>query len=361
MDALGKLAGSVAHDFNNLLGVISGYAELLEAKLGHDARYGHYCSKVIEATQRSSGLTRQLLTFSRKEPSRTLVLDPNQALRELAGMLSRLIGEDIEIKVDLRSRGSIVIDRTHFEQIIVNLAVNARDAMPHGGQLVIETDNRMGPAPAEQPYLVIQIRDTGEGMDEETKLHAFEPFFTTKPIGRGTGLGLATVYGIVKECEGEISIESTPGQGTQISILLPIAPQTGDTGNFHERIAFRRETGNILLVEDEIEILNNNAELLRSIGYCVRCAGSGQEALELVPEIPKLDLVITDVVMPEMNGREFADRLLQIRPQTKVLFVSGYADEVLLQAGISTLSTPFLPKPFSLKQLDFKVQELLTV
>ncbi|HEV3036682.1 MAG TPA: PAS domain S-box protein [Candidatus Angelobacter sp.] len=361
MDALGRLAGSVAHDFNNLLGVISGYAELLEAKLGHDGRYGRYCSKVIEATQRSSGLTRQLLTFSRKEPSRTLVLDPNHALRELAGMLSRLIGEDIEIKIDLRSRGSIVIDRTHFEQIIVNLAVNARDAMPHGGQIVIETDNQTGPAPADLPCLVIRLRDTGEGMDEGTKLHAFEPFFTTKPVGRGTGLGLATVYGIIKECAGEISIESSPGKGTQVSILLPLALQTDDVNNSSEGISVRKEGGNILLVEDELEFLHNNAQLLRSIGYSVRCAGSGQEALELVPEIPQLDLVITDVVMPEMNGREFADRLLQIRPHTKVLFVSGYADEVLLQAGVSTLSTPFLPKPFSLRQLDFKVQELLTV
>ncbi|HYK91608.1 MAG TPA: PAS domain S-box protein, partial [Acidobacteriota bacterium] len=360
MDALGRLAGGVAHDFNNLLGVISGYAELLEAKLGHDDRYGRYCSKVIEATQRSSGLTRQLLTFSRKETNRAVFLDPNQALRELAGMLSRLIGEDIEIKVDLRSRGSIVIDKTHFEQIIFNIAVNARDAMPHGGQLTIETDNQTGPAPAEVPCLAIRIRDTGEGMDEETRVHALEPFFTTKSSGRGTGLGLATVYGIVKEREGEIGIESTPGQGTQISILLPLAPQTDDAAS-SGAIAVRKGGTNILLVEDELEILHNNAELLRSIGYSVRCAGSGQEALELVPGIPQLDLVIADVVMPEMNGREFADRLLQIRPQTKVLFVSGHGDEVVLQAGISIPSTPFLQKPFSLKQLDFKVQELLTV
>jgi PAS domain S-box-containing protein len=360
MDALGRLAGGVAHDFNNLLGVISGYAELLEAKLGHDDRYARYCSKVIEATQRSSGLTRQLLTFSRKEANRAVLLEPNQALRELAGMLSRLIGEDIEIKVDLRSRGSIMIDKTHFEQIIFNIAVNARDAMPHGGQLVIETDNQAGPAPAAVPCLAIRIRDTGEGMDEETRLYAFEPFFTTKPPGRGTGLGLATVYGIVKECEGEISIESMPGQGTQISILVPLASQADDATN-SEAIALRKDGRNILLVEDELEILHNNAELLRSIGYSVSCAGSGQEALELVPAIPQLDLVITDVVMPEMNGRELADRLLQIRPQTKVLFVSGHADEVLLQAGISIPSTPFLQKPFSLKQLDFKVQELLTV
>jgi PAS domain S-box-containing protein len=361
MDALGRLAGGVAHDFNNLLGVISGYAELLEAKLGHDDQYGRYCSKVIEATQRSSGLTRQLLTFSRKEASREVLLKPNQALRELAGMLSRLIGEDIEIKVDLRSRGAIVMDKTHFEQIIFNIAVNARDAMPHGGQLVIETENQPGPAPAEIPCLAIRIRDNGEGMDEQTRIHAFEPFFTTKPTGRGTGLGLATVYGIVKEREGEISIESSPGKGTQISILLPLVPQAGDAGDSDGALVFCKGSGHILLVEDELELLDTNAELLRSIGYSVRCAGSGTEALELIPDIPQLDLVITDVVMPKMNGREFADRLLQMRPQTKVLFVSGHTDDVVLQAGISTLGTPFLQKPFSLKQLGFKVQELLAV
>jgi len=361
MDALGRLAGGVAHDFNNLLGVISGYAELLETKLGHEDHYGRYCTKIIDATQRATGLTRQLLTFSRKEISRPAPLRPNQALRELAGMLSRLIGEDIEVKVDLRSRGVIVIDKTHFEQIIFNIAVNSRDAMPHGGKLIIETENQTGPAPLEIPYVAIRIRDTGEGMNEETRLHAFEPFYTTKAMGRGTGLGLATVYGIVKEREGEISIESIPGKGTQISILLPIVPQIENTDDSDVTPTLRNGSGNILLVEDEVELLDANAELLRSIGYSVRCAGSGPEALDLIPEIPELDLVITDVVMPKMNGREFADRLLQMRPQTKVLFVSGHADDVVLQAGISTLGTPFLQKPFSLRQLGFKIQELLAV
>ncbi len=360
MDALGRLAGGVAHDFNNLLGVISGYAELLEAKLGSHDQFGRYCAKVIEATQRCSGLTQQLLTFSRKQASRNVLLDPNEELDELAGILSRLIGEDIEVKVDLRSHGSVLIDKTHFEQIIFNIAVNARDAMPHGGQLCIETDNYTGLGPAGAPWLAIRIKDTGEGMDEETKLHALEPFFTTKPLGRGTGLGLATVYGIVKECEGEISIESSRGRGTQITILLPLA-QREEPDSGEGEIISRKVGGNILFVDDELEILQNNAALLRSIGYSVQCAGSGPEALKLVTEIAELDLVITDVVMPEMNGREFADRLLQIRPQTKILFVSGYADEVLRQAGISILSTPFLPKPFTLKQLDFKVQKMLMV
>jgi two-component system cell cycle sensor histidine kinase/response regulator CckA len=361
MDALGRLAGGVAHDFNNLLGVISGYAELLEAKLGHDDQYRRYCAKIIEATQRSSGLTQQLLTFSRKEISRAVPLRPNETLRELAGMLSRLIGEDIEIKVDLRSRGAILIDKTHFEQVIFNIAVNARDAMPHGGQLVIETDNQTGPAPEEKPYVAIRIRDTGEGMDEQTRIHAFEPFYTTKTVGHGTGLGLATVYGIVKEREGEISIESSPGKGTQITILLPVILQMEHGDNQDEAPILNQAGGQILLVEDEMELLDSNAEFLRSIGYSVRCASSGPEALELIAEIPQLDLVISDVVMPNMNGRQFADLLLAARPNTKVLFVSGYPDEVVLQTGIPTRSTPYLQKPFSLKQLGFKVRELLAV
>jgi CheY-like chemotaxis protein len=198
-------------------------------------------------------------------------------------------------------------------------------------------------------------------MDEETRTHAFEPFFTTKSIGRGTGLGLATVYGIVQQCGGEISIDSQPGKGAQITILLPrvLHSETAEDHPHSPKLA--QGSGHILMVEDESELLDANAEFLRSIGYSVSCAGSGPEALELIAEIPRLDLVISDVVMPRMNGREFADRLLEMRPNTKVLFVSGYADDVVLLTGISTLGTPYLQKPFSLKQLGYKVQELMAV
>ncbi len=367
MEALGRLAGGVAHDFNNLLGVIGGYAELLEGTLGRDENYKRYCAKIIETTQRASGLTRQLLTFSRKEITRPAPLKPDQAIRELASMLSRMIGEDIEMSLDLHARGTVVIDKTHFEQIIFNIAVNARDAMPSGGQLFIETEDVVRPAPdasgnsTEMRYALIRIRDTGVGMDEETCAHAFEPFFTTKSIGRGTGLGLATVYGIVQQCGGEISIESQPGQGAQITILLPVGVNVETAEDHSHSPKLAQGSGHILMVEDEAELLDANAEFLRSIGYSVSCANSGPEALELVAEVPQLDLVISDVVMPRMNGREFADRLLEMRPNTKVLFVSGYADDVVLLAGISTLGTPYLQKPFSLKQLGYKVQELLAV
>ena len=216
MEALGRLAGGVAHDFNNLLGVIGGYAELLESKLEKTEGLRRYCDKIIDTTQRASGLTRQLLTFSRKEIVRPVPLQPTQALTELTAILPRLIGEDIELLVNLRSTGTVVIDKTHFEQIVFNIVINSRDAMPGGGQILIETEDVLRPVLTATgsvdigQYVAIRIRDTGVGMDEETRLHAFEPFYTTKEVGRGTGLGLATVYGIVQACQGEITIESSP-------------------------------------------------------------------------------------------------------------------------------------------------------
>src|SRR5947209_5121164 len=367
MEALGRLAGGVAHDFNNLLGVIGGYDELLEATLGRDDNYKRYCSKIIETTQRASGLTRQLLTFSRKEITRPAPLKPDQTIRELTSMLSRMIGEDVEMDLNLRANGRVVIDKTHFDQIIFNIAVNSRDAMPAGGELFIATENVVRPVQdasgnhVDMAYIQIKIRDTGIGMDEETRAHAFEPFYTTKSVGRGTGLGLATVYGIVQQCGGEISIESKLRHGTQITILLPAAANVENPEDQPSSLKLAQGSGHILMVEDEAQLLDANAEFLRSIGYSVTCAGSGPEALELLADLSPLDLVISDVVMPRMNGREFADRLLEMRPSTKVLFVSGYADDVVLLAGISTLGTPYLQKPFSLKQLAYKVQELLAV
>lgn len=365
MESLGRLAGGVAHDFNNLLGVIGGYAELLEAKLGAHDHYRRYCGKIIETTQRASRLTLQLLTFSRKEITRPTPLRPDHIINELSGILPRLIGEHIELVVDPCSVGTVVMDKTHFEQVIFNLVINARDAMPGGGRVLIETEDVFRPSLSSGGnmdighYVAVRVRDTGNGMDEETLLHAFEPFYTTKDKGRGTGLGLATVYGIVQQCHGEIAIDSKPGHGTQINILLPVVgdlePVTADASAGE----LARGKGSILLVEDEIALREANAEFLTSIGYSVMCAASGPEALSMAREAGEIDLVISDVVMPRMNGREFADQLLQVRPATKLLFVSGYADDVVLQAGISMNGTPFLQKPYSLKQLGSKVNELL--
>lgn len=366
MEALGRLAGGVAHDFNNLLGIIGGYAELLESKLGSDQNCRRYCSKILDTTERAGALTRQLLTFSRKGIVRPLALRPDQAICELNSILPRLIGEDIELVLSLRSGGTVMMDKTHFEQIILNIVVNSRDAMPFGGQLVIATEDVFRPsrsnpgAVGDGHFVAIDVRDTGIGMNQEARAHAFEPFYTTKDVGRGTGLGLATVYGIVQQCKGEITIDSEPGRGTSISILLPAVPELEPDTAPQAPSELQAGTGTILLVEDEAALRNANAEFLTSIGYSVVCAGSGPEALAAAAEADRIDLVITDVVMPKMNGREFADRLLELRPDTKVLFVSGYADDVVLRAGVSMQGTPFLQKPFSLRQLGSTVSELLT-
>jgi PAS domain S-box-containing protein len=367
MEALGRLAGGVAHDFNNLLGVIGGYAELLESKLEKNEMFARYCGKIIETTQRASGLTRQLLTFSRKEIVRPTPLQTGQALQELTAILPRLIGEDVELSVNLRAHGTVVLDKTHFEQIIFNIVINSRDAMPAGGQIFIETEDVLRPVLAPSgnvtigQYVAIKIRDTGVGMDEETRLHAFEPFYTTKELGRGTGLGLATVYGIVQQSHGEIAIESSPRKGTQVTILLPATLSDAPLAGEEPYQDIKRGQGNILLVEDEPELRSVNAEFLSSLGYAVTCAGGGPEALEMLHTAGSIDLVITDVVMPKMSGREFAEQLLQLRPNTRLLYVSGYPDDVVLQKGISMHGMLYLQKPYSLKELAGKVQTLMAI
>lgn len=365
MEALGRLAGGIAHDFNNLLGVIGGYAELLESKLEKDDGLLRYCDRIIDTTQRAGSLTRQLLTFSRKEIVRPVPLQTGEALQELTAILPRLIGEDIELIVNLRATGTVVIDKTHFEQIIFNIVINARDAMPRGGQLTIATEDVLRPVLTQADsiaigqYVAIHIRDTGIGMDEETRLHAFEPFYTTKEVGRGTGLGLATVYGIVQQCHGEIAIESSPGKGTQVNILLPVSPSHAAVAPEDQHEEMRNGHGSILLVEDELDLRNVSAEFLSLLGYSVTCASSGPEALDLLATTDQIDLVITDVVMPKMSGREFANQLLQVRPNTRLLYVSGYADDIVLQSGISRDGMFLLQKPYSLKQLARKVQTLM--
>ena len=365
MEALGRLAGGIAHDFNNLLGVIGGYAELLESKLEQTNGLLRYCGKIIDTTQRAGNLTRQLLTFSRKEILRPVPLQTGEALQELTAILARLIGEDIELIVNLRATGTVVIDKTHFEQIIFNVVINSRDAMPGGGQLIIATEDVLRPVLTSSgsiaigQYVAIHIRDTGIGMDEETRLHAFEPFYTTKEVGRGTGLGLATVYGIVQQCHGEIAIESSPRRGTQVNILLPVASTDGAVAAKDQHEEMRNGQGSILLVEDELDLRNVSAEFLSSLGYSVTCASSGPEALDLLATADQIDLVITDVVMPKMSGREFANQLLQVRPNTRLLYVSGYTDDIVLQSGISREGMFLLQKPYSLKQLARKVQTLM--
>jgi PAS domain S-box-containing protein len=363
MDALGRLAGGVAHDFNNLLAIIRGFAELSEVRPCDDPHHKRYSKKIVETTERASALVAQLLTFSRKEVTRSVPLRPDRSIRELVSMLSLLTGEFIEMKVNLKSVGTIQIDPTQFEQIIINVVVNARDAMPNGGELLIATEDIVQPSSSgssSQKCVAIRIADTGVGMDEFTRHHAFDPFFSTKPAGQGTGLGLSTVYGIVHQCGGEITIDSEPGKGTSITVLLPAVDSLEPAEHRQAEVQPMNGSGHILLVEDEVELREASAEFLSLIGYSVTCAGSGPEAFQFVQRTGRVDLVITDIVMPKMNGREFIDRLLEICPNTKFLFISGYADDVVLHAGISKVGVPFLQKPFSLTQLGCKVNELLS-
>jgi CheY-like chemotaxis protein len=298
---------------------------------------------------------------------RPVPLQTGQALQELGAILSRLIGEDVELTMEPRATGTVVIDKTHFEQIIFNIIINSRDAMPAGGRISVSTEDVLRPvltssgSVAIAQYVAIRIRDTGIGMDEETRLHAFEPFYTTKEVGRGTGLGLATVYGIVQQCHGEIAIESTPRKGTQVNILLPVTASDDPAAGAAAQQEIKKGHGTILLVEDEEELRNVSAEFLTSLGYSVTCASSGPEALDMLIAAGQIDLVITDVVMPKMSGREFANQLLQLRPKTRLLYVSGYTDDVVLRNGISKQGTFFLQKPYSLRDLAQKVQILMTI
>lgn len=366
MESLGRLAGGVAHDFNNLLGVIGGYAELLEARLGRENPHIRYSRRILEATERAGGLTRQLLTFSRREITRPSPLRPHRAIEELGGILARLIGEDIITQFDLRSTGTTLIDRTQFEQVILNVVVNARDAMPYGGHLTISTEDAFLPVllpsggVGSRRYVSIRFADTGTGMEEAVKQRALEPFFTTKSMGRGTGLGLSTVYGIVQQCGGEINIESEPGRGTCIVIMLPTEDSAEAETVPVPLPELPRGDGRILLVEDEPELINATSEYLESLGYSVTCASDGAAGLEKAETMERIDLVLCDVIMPRMNGREFAARLTALRPGVRFLFVSGYPDDVLLRTGVTRLGTPFLQKPYTLQELGRLVQELLT-
>jgi PAS domain S-box-containing protein len=371
MELVGRGTAGVAHDFNNLLGVIGSYAELLESHLSRDEKLRWYCNKITATAQRGSSLTRPLLTFIRDEINRPdpepepkpEPLDPNYILRDVAPILQRWIGEDIETILALDATKAVVIDQTHFESIIFNLVVNARDAMPAGGQLTIATNDSVLPASSCDGTPVrsveIHVRDTGIGMDEATRRRAFEPFFTTKELGRGTGLGLAMVYTIIRQSGGDIDIQSRPGEGTQINISLPAIERVAE---FKEKTKLAEPVhgiGHILLVEDEIELRNANAEFLTSIGYTVTCAASGVEALQLLPKIDSVQLVITDVVMPKMNGPEFAVRLREFYPLVKLLFVSGYGSDIVKKNGFAKSTIPFLQKPYTLRQLAAKIHEVL--
>ncbi len=371
MEAIGRLAGGVAHDFNNLLSIIlASSSTLLDEMDPEDEAYA-LVSEIEKAGERAAGLTRQLLAFSRGQILETKILDLNQVILGVVRMLRRLIGEDIDLVTRLApDLGRIRADLGQLEQVILNLAVNSRDAMPDGGRIVIRTRNVSEeelPAEVRQnmrpgPCVMMSLRDTGCGMDETTKSHLFEPFFTTKGPGKGTGLGLATVYGIVKQSEGHITVESEPGKGALFCIYLPrvdAAPADDWLATNKMRDQFSgHET--VLLVEDETDVRALASRLLKKRGYRVLEASDGHEALEIVEkQTEAIDLLLTDVVMPKMNGRELANRILQLRPNMRILYFSGYTDDSILRHGINAAGIHFLQKPFTPDTLARKVREVI--
>jgi two-component system cell cycle sensor histidine kinase/response regulator CckA len=363
MEAVGQLAGGIAHDFNNLLTVILGYTSLLADQAQVGQSIAESVGVIRSTAERAAALTRQLLAFSRKQLLMPVVFDLNAVIRDLAPMLQRLIGEDIRLHTDLAEALSpIKADRHQLEQVLMNLVVNARDAMPTGGLVTIQTRE-------EATQIVLTVRDTGHGMDEHTRAHLFEPFFTTKEVGKGTGLGLATVYGIIQQSGGRISVDSAPGAGAAFRIELPRSrdERRGARGEKEVLASLVPDSsplapGNetILLVEDE-EMLRSLARVvLRKNGYTVLEAGHGAEALAICQSYEgPIDLLVTDVVMPVLNGRELADRMALLRPDTKVLYVSGYTTDEVVRNGVYADSVHFLHKPFIPAALVEKVREVL--
>jgi two-component system, cell cycle sensor histidine kinase and response regulator CckA len=366
MDAVGRLAGGIAHDFNNLLTGILGYTELVFRRLRGDDPGRELLAEVLKLGDRATNLIRQLLVFSRKQELQPQVVSLNAVLGELSKLLGRLIGEDVELAlVPGDDLGPAKVDPGQFEQAVINLAVNARDAMPRGGRLVIETRNaELGEGHAEaRPgrYVLVAVSDTGHGMDEATKARVFEPFFTTKESGKGTGLGLAMVYGFVTQSGGHIEVESEPGRGTTFKVYLPRAEEATPTARPAPdllKVLGGNET--VLLVEDEDTVRALSRLVLQSNGYTVLEARNGQEAVWVAQQHQgPIHLLVTDLVMPRMSGRQLADLLAQPRPQMRVLFMSGHTDEALLRHGVVEGSVAFLQKPFHPTALARKVREVL--
>ncbi len=359
MEAVGRLAGGIAHDFNNLLTGIIGYAQLLlqEERLGPNATVA--AQEIFNAGKLAAVLTRQLLTFSRRQIVQPQVLDLNHTVAELKKMLQRLIGEDIQLRLELSAEPALIrADPGQMEQIVMNLAVNSRDAMRHGGSLTIETchvsldADRVRPAElAPGRYVRLTVRDTGCGIAPEVQARLFEPFFTTKPIGQGTGLGLSTVHGIVRQNKGGITVESTPGAGATFAIWLPAVTQPAGDRHPPEDAAAEPKYGRVLIVEDNELVRETAAKILRREGFEVIAASSANDAVHLVSSASFLpDLVLTDVVMPDRNGRDLADELARLRPHLRVVFMSGYTDEAMMRYGLET-HRRFVQKPFTAESL----------
>jgi PAS domain S-box-containing protein len=367
MEAVGMLAGGIAHDFNNLLTVIAGYSQLLLNSLSPSDRNRTSVEQIMKAGDRAAALTRQLLAFSRRQAMQTRVLDLNVLVGKLAVMLQRLIGEDIDLRLDFsRDLGQVNADPGQIEQVIMNLVVNSRDAMPQGGTLTLQTANveLTEDYTATQTrvkagsYVMLQVRDSGSGMDPATRSRLFEPFFTTKAQGRGTGLGLSIVFGIVRQSGGNLEIQSEPGRGTSVKIYLPRVEQPAVAETESPAVEAERGSETILLVEDEEALRKMVRETLEREGYRVLEAGGPGQAEQICRTYKDaIDLMITDVVMPKENGRALAARVTKVRPDMKVLFMSGYAESTTLNGEIP--QSRFMQKPFTPAALARKVRSVL--
>lgn len=370
MEAIGQLSGGIAHDFNNLLGVIIGYSESVEQHLASTDPLHKSAVEIRKAGERAASLTHQLLAFSRQQVLQFQILDLNALVSDMGKMLRPLIGSHIELTIKLAPRlGKVKADQSQMEQVIVNLVVNARDAMPEGGNLLIETsnvtvdENSTGNLPLLQPgpYVVVAVSDTGIGMDAKTRPHIFEPFFTTKSPGKGTGLGLATVYGVVKQSGGGVFVDSEPNEGSTFRIFLPQTRETATVQPVNE-ISGKGSlgTGTILLVDDEEALLSLTSERLTENGYTVLTASDGVQALEVANGFDgPIHLLLTDVAMPRMGGVALAHSLAELRPETRILFMTGHAETEVAALGTPDSRAESIPKPFTLGNLLERVRRAL--
>jgi PAS domain S-box-containing protein len=368
MEAVGRLAGGVAHDFNNILTVIGGYCAMSLQTLDKNNPLQKNITEIQNASERAASLTRQLLAFSRKQVLQPRVLQVNEVVQNMEKMLRRLIGEDVELSIVFdRALGRIKADPGQLEQVIMNLAVNARDAMPRGGKLTVSTSNVLIDHELKfrnrtldvGEYVLLAITDNGVGMNEEVKAHLFEPFFTTKGLGKGTGLGLATCYGIISQSGGDIHVYSEPNSGTTFKIYFPRTDAIPEPAMVADTSDMYAGNESILIVEDDPAVRRMAVVILRNCGYKIQESNNAFEALEVFRRNPNFDLVLTDVIMPQMSGKEMSDKIREQCPQTKILLMSGYTDDALAHHGVLDEGLLFLEKPFSPAKLTRKVREVL--
>jgi two-component system cell cycle sensor histidine kinase/response regulator CckA len=372
MESIGRLAGGVAHDFNNLLTAILGNVEMVSHQLRAGDDILEALADIRETALSAAALTRQLLAFSRKQVIEPRSIDANELLDRMHKMLERLIGEDIELRtIQGEGLGTVRADPSLVEQAIVNLVVNARDAMPSGGVLIVETQDtildaeyqRTHPLVPPGRYVMFSVSDTGTGMTDEVKSHLFEPFFTTKPRGQGTGLGLATTYGAIRQSNGHITVYSEVGKGTTFKFYLPVVDASAErliTPSPDEPHAMVGGNETILVVEDDTRVRDLVARSLLSSGYHVLVAADGEEALAMAAQVEeRIHLLLTDVVMPKMNGRELSEKLASIHPETRTLFTSGYTENIIAHHGVLDEGIKFLSKPYTLAALARRVRDLI--